>query len=150
MIERAGAAALGTVAIGSAAMPQPVVWHVLGYQFEAASMIAAVFAAVTTRIIINTRNKSSSRLLDAAVLALVLITTWAVIASLRANLITGLLYGTGIATIGEGLIAIAEKYTRKGLSLLDIGSAALPPAAPPAPEDRAAIDRAVSDLRTKD
>lgn len=113
-------------------------------------MIAAIFAASMTRLIINTRNKSSSATLDVAVLGLVLVTTFAVIASLQANLITALLYGTGIATIGEGLIAIAEKYTRKGLSFLDIGATALPPAAPPAPEEREAIDRAVSELGTKD
>ncbi len=149
-MERLSVVALGGVAVGSAAMPKPVVWHVLGYQFEAAAMLAAMFAAITTRVIINTRNKSSSRVLDTAVLLLVLVTTWAIVASLGANLITGLLYGTGIATIGEGLIAIAEKYTRKGLSFLDIENMALPPATPPTPDDHAAIDEAVRKLDAQD
>lgn len=155
-MERAGAAALGTATATAAAMPSPVVWNFFGYPFEAASMIAAVFAAVVTRIIINTRNRSSSRTLDMAVLALVLVTTVTLVAGLHANLVQGLLYGTGIATIGEGLLRIAEKYVNKGLAFLDVPTpppappVAMPVQTPPISEDGAAISKALNDLNQVD
>lgn len=149
MIDRISAAALGGVATAAATTaPTPVVWHFFGYPFEVASMIAAVMAAIAVRVVINLRNRSTSVGLDLAVLGLVLVTTVAVVAGAQTNLTQGLLYGTGIGTIGEGLIRIAEKYTNKGLGILGVDvepTAVLPPSAPPAHE-AAALDRLTGEL----
>lgn len=156
MIERASVTVLGIGTAATAALPKPVVWHFLGYPFEAASMIAALFAAIVTRIIINTRAKSTNRTLDAAVLALVLITTGSVVSGWHLNLVGGLLAGTGLATIGEGILRIAEKYVNKALDVFDIGPPeppapiALPVQTPPANPDGAAIGRALDDLDKQD
>lgn len=129
---------LGVAMASAAAMPQPVIWHFLGYPYEAASLIAAVFAAVTTRVVIGLRSRSVTYALDAAVLVLVLVTTCGVVIAFRTSLIMGLLYGTGLATIGEGIIRIAERYTAKGLSALGIEPPPPPGALPPADEDHPA------------
>lgn len=157
MIERTGVAVLGTATAATAALPKPVVWHFLGYPFEAASMIAAIFAAIVTRIIINTRAKSTNRTLDFAVIALVLLTTVSIVAGMHANLVGGLLYGTGIATVGEGILRIAEKWVNRALTFLDVAPAApappptvLPVQTPPANADGAAIGRALDDLDKQD
>lgn len=142
---------LGAAAATTAAMPQPVIWHFLGYPYEAASLIAAVFAAVTTRVVIGLRARSVNYALDGAVLVLVLVTTAGVVIGFRTTLIMGLLYGTGLATIGEGIIRIAERYTTKGLSALGIEPPPPPGTLPPVDDDHpAAIGDALGKLNKLD
>lgn len=156
MIERTGVTVLGIGTAATAALPKPVVWHFLGYPFEAASMVAAIFAATVTRIIINTRAKSTNRTLDFAVLALVLLTTASIVAGWHVNLVGGLLWGTGLATVGEGILRVAEKYVNKALAFLDVAppeqpaATVLPVQTPPAGSDGAAIGRALDDLDKQD
>ncbi|PZT91979.1 hypothetical protein [Sphingomonas sp.] len=156
MIERTGVTVLGIGTAATAALPKPVVWHFLGYPFEAASMVAAIFAAIVTRVIINTRAKSTNRTLDLAVLALVLLTTGSIVAGWHLNLVGGLLLGTGLATIGEGILRIAEKYVNKALDVFDIGPPAppapivLPVQTPPAGGEGAAIGDALDRLDKQD
>ena len=135
ILERVGAPVFGVMMAAAAVTPKPVEWHLLGYPFEAASMIAALFAALTTRVIVGMRGKTVPRPLDFAVLALVLLTTAVVVASTRANLLSGLLYGTGLAATGEGLIRLAEKWIANAFKVLGI-----PPASP---DDVEAIGQAL-------
>lgn len=144
IVERSAAGVLVAATAAAATLPQPVIWHFLGYPFEAASLIAATFAAVTTRVVIGLRNRSVTYALDAAVLVLVLITAAAIVIGFRANLIAGLLYGTGFAAIGEGIIRLAERYTTKGLRALGVE----PP--PQIEDDHAAISDAMSKLNKID
>lgn len=128
-------AAGGSVAASTSV--SPTIWHLLGYSFEAASMCAGIGAAVITRAIIGIRGKTVGRATDWAVLCLVLLFTAVIIASSGASLLTGLLYGTGIAAIGESLIVLAEKWANAALTKFGI-----PPARP---DDVEAIGQALRD-----
>lgn len=149
MIERVSAPILAGVTVAAAAVPQPVIWSFLGHPFDAASMVAALFAAMTTRVIIGLRNRSVGLALDAAILVLVLVTTAAVVASYRTNMVGALLLGTGLGTIGEGILRIAEKWTNSAMRAAGIDPPAPPPGtlAPEHEDHPAAISAAMGTLK---
>lgn len=141
ILERVGAPVFGVMTAAIVAVPKPTVWFFLGYPFEVASLIGALFAALVTRLIIGMRAKSIGKALDWAVLALVLATTAVIVIGLHASLIPAFLYGTGLAVLGEGILKVAERYTEKGLAVLGIA-----PPPPASPSDAEAIEQAVREL----
>lgn len=148
MIGRVSAPLLAGATFAAAAAPQPVLWSFLGHPFDAASMVAALFAALTTRVIIGLRNHSLGIALDIAIGVLVLVTTAAVIASYRTNMVGGLLLGTGFGTIGEGILRIAEKFTNRAMEVAGIDPPAPPGTLAPEHEDHpAAISAAMGALK---
>jgi hypothetical protein len=123
MLERVSVGPLGlatAAAAASASGSHPTIWWALGYPFEAASLIAALFAAIVTRVIVSLRARSVAYALDGAVLVLVLITTTAVVIGWHPSLVGGLLYGLGLGIIGEGILRVAQQYTDRGFAALGI------------------------------
>ena len=109
----AGAAGIG----GATNVNNPVVWHVLGYYFEAGSMIAAICACVAVRFyVVQHASGSASRwVLDVPVSALTLMFTAAFVIALRPEPLSALLIGTGLGAIGAGLIRIAKRHVDRFL-----------------------------------
>lgn len=103
----AGAAEIGK----GGAVSGPVVWHVLGYPFEAGSMIAALCACLAVRFYVVQHGAGANRwVLDIPVSALTFMFTAGLIISIRPQPLTALLFGTGIGALGAGLIRIAKKH----------------------------------------
>lgn len=99
-----------------AAMTGPVVWHLLGYPFEAGSMIAAICACLAVRFYVVQHDAGANRwVLDIPVSALTLMFTAGIIISTRPQPLTALIYGTGLGAIGAGLIRIAKKHVDRFL-----------------------------------
>jgi hypothetical protein len=104
---------------GGAAVP--VVWTFLGYQFEAASMIAGLCACVTVRVWVSLTDKSRQGIaIDATVTSLTLLFTAGVIIQRRPEPFYALLYGTGIAALGAGIIKLAMQWVRRGEAFVGI------------------------------
>lgn len=141
-----------TVAASAAATP--VVWTVLGYQFEAGSMIAAVVACVVVRAYRGQRDRAHFSLsLDLPVSVLTLLFTAGCVIHFRPEPLYAIVWGTGLGSLGEMLIRFAERWVKRaGLLGEDpVPVPTTPPvpiAAPPASAgDEAAQHRA---LRTLD
>lgn len=97
-------------------MTGPVVWHLLGYPFEAGSMIAAICACLAVRFYVVQHDAGANRwVLDIPVSALTLMFTAGIIISTRPQPLTALIYGTGLGAIGAGLIRIAKKHVDRFL-----------------------------------
>lgn len=94
----------------------PTVWHLLGYPFEAGSMIAALCACVAVRFYVVQHSSGANRwLLDIPVSLLTLMFTAGIIVTMRPQPLTALLFGTGLGAIGAGLIRIAKKHVDRVL-----------------------------------
>ena len=94
----------------------PVVWHLLGYPFEAGSMIAALCACIAVRFYVVQHGAGTNRwILDIPVSALTLMFTAGIIVTMRPQPLTALLFGTGLGAIGAGLIRIAKKHVDRFL-----------------------------------
>lgn len=98
------------------ATSQPVVWHFLGYPFEAACMIAALFGCIAARFWIGAAQavrKQHRWLIDIPVTGMVLATSATLIIAQRPEPLGALLYGGGLGVLGEGIFKIAERYLQK-------------------------------------
>ena len=125
MIWRVGASAAALVPVASAiaaktgatvATAVPVIWHFLGYPFEAASMVAALFGCLSARLWIGAGQairKLHRWSLDIPVSGMALAATAGVIASRRPEPLYALLAGAGLGVLGEGIFKLAERYIDK-------------------------------------
>lgn len=98
------------------ATSQPVVWHFLGYPFEAACMIAALFGCIAARFWIGAAQAVRQQhrwLIDIPVTGMVLATSATLIIAQRPEPLGALLYGGGLGVLGEGIFKIAERYLQK-------------------------------------
>jgi hypothetical protein len=94
----------------------PTIWIVLGYPFEAGSMIAALTACFAVRFWAVQKDYAHHRWsLDVPVAALALMFTAAAVISVRPSPLVALLLGTGLGVLGAGIIAIAKKYVDRWL-----------------------------------
>lgn len=124
----------------------PVVWSVLGNQFEAGSMIAALCACLAVRFYVSAQEGRVHRWsLDLPVSALALMFTAGAVVSRRPEPLSALLLGTGIGVLGAGIIAIAKKYVDRWLGPLMEPDAAPAPAKPD-PDTAAGIGNALRSL----
>lgn len=130
MIWRVGAAAGAILPVAAQAIAAdkgatlatsvPVVWHFLGYPFEAGSMIAAVFACACARYWIGAGQAARQQhrwSLDLPVSGVVLALTAVLVMKVRPDPLNGLLIGGGAGILGEGFFKLAEGRLR-GLGLL--------------------------------
>jgi len=127
----------------------PVVWSLLGYQFEAGSMIAALCACLAVRFYVSRQeNGVHPWALDLPVSALALMFTAAAVVSRRPEPLFALLLGTGFGILGAGIIAIAKKYVDRWLGpLMEPDEPPSPPApSKPDPDHVAAIGNALRSL----
>ena len=112
----AGAFAPVVAAEGGAtiATSQPIIWHFLGYPFEAGSMIAGLCACLAVRFYVSQTDRQAHRwTVDVPVSALTLMFTAGAIASQRPAPLTALILGTGMGALGAGIISIAMKWVRR-------------------------------------
>lgn len=97
--------------------PSPTIWHLLGYPFEAGSMIAALCACAAVRFYVVQKDHAQHRLtLDAPISLLALMFTAAAVIRLRPDPAIALVYGTTFGILGAGLIAIVKKNADRVLS----------------------------------
>jgi len=98
------------------ATSQPAIWHFLGYQFEAAGMIAALFGCFSARFWIgaaqNVRHEHRWSL-DIPVTGMALAVSAALVISQRPEPLGGLMLGAGLGILGEGIFKLAEGYLQK-------------------------------------
>lgn len=124
MIWRVGATAGALLPVAAAAIAadkgatvatsQPVVWHVLGYPFEAGSMISAICACLAVRFYVVQRERKAHRwTLDLPVSALSLMFAAAAIVRLRPTPDMALLYGTGFGALGARIITLALAHVQR-------------------------------------
>lgn len=98
---------VGTVRVVAAGS---VIWSLLGYPFEAGSMLGALAACLTVRLWVSLKDYPSSALawvIDATVLSLALMFTAGWVALARPSPFFALLAGTGFGALGTGIIAMA-------------------------------------------
>lgn len=92
---------------------EPVIWHFLGYPFEAGSMIAALFACFAVRFYVTHKDRRDHRwTVDIPVTALALMFAAGAVIRLRPDPALALFYGTGLGALGEGIVTIALNYVR--------------------------------------
>ena len=94
----------------------PVIWHFLGYPFEAAGMFAALFACFAARFWIGAAQavrKEHRWSLDIPVSGMALAVSAALVISQRPEPLSGLMYGAGLGILGEGIFKVAESYLQK-------------------------------------
>lgn len=105
------AAAVAADKGATVATASPVIWHALGYPFEAGSMIAGLCACFAVRFYVVQKDFKVHRwALDIPVTSLVMMFTAAAMVSWRPEPLGALLIGTGLGAIGAGIIAIAKRY----------------------------------------
>ena len=110
---------------------QPTIWHLLGYSFEAGSMIAALCACLAVRWWVVQQETGSHRWrLDVPVSALALMLTATIVARQRPDPVVALLWGTGLGVLGAGIISIAKQWVDRGLTAMGV---TLPTDEPPPP-----------------
>lgn len=98
------------------AAAQPVLWSALGYQFEAASMIAGLSACLMVRIWVSLNARSATRwtwAVDLTVTGLAMLFTAGWIALQRPAPFYALLSGTGFGAMGAGIIAVAITWVKR-------------------------------------
>ncbi|MEG8026074.1 hypothetical protein QP162_20155 [Sphingomonas aurantiaca] len=94
----------------------PVIWHFLGYPFEAAGMFAALFGCFAARFWIGAAQAVRQEhrwSLDIPVSGMALAVSAAIVISQRPEPLSALMYGAGLGILGEGIFKIAEKYLQK-------------------------------------
>lgn len=107
--------AKAVTAAGSAAA-QPVIWTLLGYEFEAASMIAGLCACFMVRIWVSLNDRSSKLWawgVDLTVTAISMLFTAGWIVLQRPAPFYALMSGTGFGALGAGVIAMALAWIRR-------------------------------------
>lgn len=112
------------------ATSQPVIWHFLGFPFEAACMIAALFGCFAARFWIGAAQavrKEHRWTIDMPVTGMALAVTAGLVMQLRPEPLGALLYGGGLGVLGEGIFKIAERYLQKAGAVFGI-EADKPPA----------------------
>jgi hypothetical protein len=117
----------GSVMTGIAV--QPVLWSALGYQFEAASMIAGLSACLMVRIWVSLNGRSATLWtwgVDLTVTAIAMLFTAGWIALQRPAPFYALLSGTGFGALGAGIIALAIAWVRRIEPLAGIAGEAVP------------------------
>jgi hypothetical protein len=130
---------------GGAAMP--VIWTFLGYQFEAASMIAGLCACVTVRVWMTLNDTSrKSMAIDATVTCLTLLFTAGIIMKTRPEPFFALVYGTGIGALGAGIIKLALAWVQRGEALAGLVDPEEVSRPVPNPDNQAAIKQALRQL----
>ena len=105
------------------ATSSPAIWHFLGYPFEVAGMIAAVFACGAARWWIGAAQslrREHRWSLDIPVSGIALAFSVAIVISQRPEPLGGLLYGAGLGVLGEGIFKIAESYLKKASTVFGI------------------------------
>lgn len=108
---------------------QPVLWAALGYQFEAASMIAGLSACLMVRIWVSLNGRSATLWtwgVDLTVTVIAMLFTAGWIALQRPAPFYALLSGTGFGALGAGIIALAIAWVRRIEPLAETASEAAP------------------------
>lgn len=93
----------------------PVVWSLLGYQFEAGAMLGAVGACLTVRLWLSLNSRASNVwtwTIDATVSLLALLFTAGWVMLSRPTPFYAILGGTGFGALGAGIITIALAWVR--------------------------------------
>ena len=104
---------------------QPVLWSALGYQFEAASMIAGLAACLMVRIWVSLNGPSATLWtwgVDLTVTTITMLFTAGWIALQRPVPFYALLSGTGFGALGAGIIALAIAWVRRIEPLAGVAS----------------------------
>lgn len=107
---------IGRTAAATSAAAQPVIWTLLGYQFEAASMIAGLCACLMVRIWVSLNDRSArvwAWSIDLTVTAISMLFTAGWIVLQRPAPFYALLSGTGFGALGAGIIAIALGWVKR-------------------------------------
>jgi hypothetical protein len=94
----------------------PVIWSALGYEFEAASMLAALLACLVVRVWVCLTNAPTSlraRGLNLSITAIALLFTIGWVMLQRPSPFYGLLSGSGFAALGSGLISISLNWVKQ-------------------------------------
>lgn len=100
----------------TAAAAHPVIWSLLGYQFEAASMIAGLSACLMVRVWVSLNDRSAriwAWSLDLTVSAIAMLFTAGWIVLQRPAPFYALLSGTGFGALGAGIIAVALGWVKR-------------------------------------
>ena len=130
---------IGKASAAAAAAAQPVIWSLLGYQFEAASMIAGLSACLMVRIWVSLNDRSAKLWawgVDLTVTAIAMLFTAGWIALQRPAPFYALLSGTGFGALGAGIIAMALAWVKRIEPLAGIDSADAHPAVDAGPTPR--------------
>ena len=107
---------MGKANLMAAIVAQPVLWSALGYQFEAASMIAGLSACLMVRIWVSLNGRSVTLWtwgVDLTVTAITMLFTAGWIALQRPAPFYALLSGTGFGALGAGIIALAIAWVSR-------------------------------------
>jgi len=107
---------IGKASAAGAAVAQPVIWSALGYQFEAASMIAGLSACLMVRIWVSLTGRSTRIWawgVDLTVSSIAMLFTAGWIVLQRPEPFYALLSGTGFGALGAGIIAIALNWVNR-------------------------------------
>jgi hypothetical protein len=119
VIERlAGAAVSLTLAAGATVATAPTVRSFFGTPFEVPSMIAALFGCIITRIIVGQSDKVSRWFVRVPIDALTGGVTFFLVLDVQPGLLTAMVLGITIASLGATIIKIAEARGRKVLDAL--------------------------------
>lgn len=126
----AAAAALAKDKAATVTESTPVIWHFVGYAFEAGSMIAGICACLAVRFYVSQEARKDHRWnVDLPVSVLTLLFTAGMIIRLRPEPFWALVYGTGLGSAGVLIISACLAWVKRGSDLFQ------PPKAPPAKPD---------------
>ncbi len=117
-----GAPMMGKASAMASAVAQPVLWTALGYQFEAASMIAGLSACLMVRIWVSLNAGPVGAwawAVDLTVTAISMLFTAGWIVLQRPEPFYALLSGTGFGALGAGIIALALAWVKRLTPLAD-------------------------------
>ena len=95
---------------------QPVLWELLGYRVEAASMIAGLSACLMVRIWVSLNARSVTPwawAVDLTVTGIALLFTASWIVLQRPAPFYALVSGTGFGALGAGIIALALAWVKR-------------------------------------
>ena len=120
---------LGRAAAMGSAAAQPVLWTALGYQFEAASMIAGLSACLMVRIWVSLNAGVGSAwtwAVDLTVTAISMLFTAGWIVLQRPEPFYALMSGTGFGALGAGIIALALAWVKRLSPIVDAAAGQAP------------------------
>ena len=129
---------IGKIAATTSAAAQPVIWTLLGYQFEAASMIAGLCACLMVRIWVSLNDRHARAWawgVDLTVTTIAMLFTAGWIVLQRPAPFYALMSGAGFGALGAGIIAIALAWVKRieplaGVDSTNAQASAELPAAP--------------------
>ena len=113
---------MGKASAMASAVAQPVLWTALGYQFEAASMIAGLSACLMVRIWVSLNAGPMgvwTWAVDLTVTGISMLFTAGWITLQRPEPFYALLSGTGFGALGAGIIALALAWVKRLTPLAD-------------------------------